>query len=405
MAKQTLIGFILGLFAIISIGCTEVSNEPDINVDIVFNNDLLFAEITTDQVCLGLGNEKAECDALASFTDDRTLKHAVALGDIDGDGDLDAVFASDVIRADDDHFSCLNLGNAKFDCTTFFADVHFSEDIALGDIDGDGDLDAVLPTRILDPESEIKHDHNRVCLGDGRGRFGCQRLSEDLNSSRGVALGDVNADGLLDAIFANDKQNTLCLGQGNAKFLCQFLSEDAITSNSVKLGDINGDDLLDVVFANSKQNHICTQRDNLAFECNPIENNTDHSSEVALGDLNNDGYLDAVFANDYRQTDESPPKFKDGIPNRVCMGNGKGSFNCEPINDDEFYTSSVALGDLNGDGHLDAAFANYRSNVSASQGQRNRACFGNDKGRFLCADVDSQTNFSLDVAIGKINNE
>ncbi len=402
MAKQKLLGLILCGLGAMLVGCGETA---PIEVDVVFYKDVLFAEIKTDQVCLGLETNTFRCDSMTAFTDDRTMKHAVALGDIDGDGDMDAVFASDVIRADDDHFACLNNGTGRFECITFFADGHFSEDVALGDIDRDGDLDAVMPTRILDPESDIKHDYNRICLGDGRGRFGCQRLSDDLNASRGVALGDVDADGHLDAVFANDNEDTLCLGQSDTTFQCQFLSEDVVTSNGVSLGDLNGDGRMDVVFANSKQNQVCLQNNNLSFSCKNVENNEDHSTEVALGDVNGDGRLDAVFANDWRQTSKDPPRFKDGVPNRICIGDGKGSFNCNPISEDEFYTSGVALADMNEDGHLDAVFSNFRSNLNATQGQRNRACFGNGQGRFLCVDINSQLNFSLDVAVGIINNE
>ena len=45
--------------------------------------------------------------------------------------------------------------------------------------------------------------HNRVCLGDGTGRFSCGDVSADTDESSGVALGDVNGDAFLDAVFAN----------------------------------------------------------------------------------------------------------------------------------------------------------------------------------------------------------
>ena len=60
-----------------------------------------------------------------------------------------------------------------------------------GDVDADGDLDAVVANR---------SQGNRVWRNDGSGSF--TDTSQVLGSfnSRGVALGDVDADGDLDAV-------------------------------------------------------------------------------------------------------------------------------------------------------------------------------------------------------------
>ena len=52
-----------------------------------------------------------------------------------------------------------------------------------------GNLDAVFAN---DPA------RNRVCLGDGAGGFTCSDVSADTNRSIDVALGDVDGDGNLD---------------------------------------------------------------------------------------------------------------------------------------------------------------------------------------------------------------
>ena len=43
--------------------------------------------------------------------------------------------------------------------------------------------------------------HNQVCLGDGRGRFTCADISPHSFNSFAVALGDLNGDRHLDALF------------------------------------------------------------------------------------------------------------------------------------------------------------------------------------------------------------
>jgi predicted nucleotidyltransferase len=71
--------------------------------------------------------------------------------------------------------------------------------VALGDVDGDGDLDAVLANSL---------ERNRVCLGDGNGSFVCSDVSTNTHNTAAVALGDVDDDGNLDAVFTNSGQQS-----------------------------------------------------------------------------------------------------------------------------------------------------------------------------------------------------
>ena len=64
-------------------------------------------------------------------------------------------------------------------------------------------------------------------------------------------MGDVNGDGDLDAVFANVAKNRLCWGDGSGSFFCGDVSSDSNTSRDVALGDVNGDGNLDAVFANT----------------------------------------------------------------------------------------------------------------------------------------------------------
>ena len=71
--------------------------------------------------------------------------------------------------------------------------------VALGDVDGDGDLDMVLVAPSLDLQ-------NRLYINDGTGRFADvtdTQLPDVADSTRAVVLGDVDSDGDLDlAAFA-----------------------------------------------------------------------------------------------------------------------------------------------------------------------------------------------------------
>src|SRR5690606_13588823 len=67
----------------------------------------------------------------------------VALGDLDGDGDLDAFVANDYSEFGEANQIWLNNGNGQFaaGATLGTNDGHA---VALGDLDGDGDLDALV---------------------------------------------------------------------------------------------------------------------------------------------------------------------------------------------------------------------------------------------------------------------
>jgi hypothetical protein len=200
--------------------------------------------------------------------------------------------------------------------------------VALGDIDGDSNLDAVFAGT----------GRNRVCLGDGSKGFACRDISTDANDTLGVALGDINGDGKLDAVFANvtdstveGDSNRLCLGDGSGGFTCGDVSSDTNITRGVALGDIDGDGDLDAVFANfAQQNRVCVVDGSGRIACSDVSSDTNDTQGVALGDIDGDGDLDAVFANS-RQ------------PNRVCLGDKLGGFVCNSTSDEADDTPGVAV--------------------------------------------------------------
>src|SRR5690242_11525081 len=72
--------------------------------------------------------------------------------------------------------------------------------------------------------------------------------------------------------------------------------------------------------------------------------------DIAVGDFNGDGMLDLVTANDGMSTEHTAS---------VLLGNGDGIFQDAVNYTTDLYSSAVAVGDLNSDGKLDLAVANY----------------------------------------------
>ena len=349
--------------------------------------DTIFANIDQpNRICLGDGTSGFTCSDVSA---DTNSSEGVALGDVNGDTFLDAVFAN----IDQPNRICLGDGAGGFTCSDVSADTNDSSSVALGDVNGDTFLDTVFADSGPFPITEVIGEQNQICLGDGTGDFTCSDVSTDTNDSFGVALGDVNGDTFLDAVFANFfDSNRICLGDGMGGFTCSDVSADTNDSSGVALGDVNGDTFLDAVFANfgpiflpsiGERNRICLGDGMGGFTCSDVSADTNSSEGVALDDVNGDTFPDAVFAN-FDQ------------PNRICLGDGAGGFTCSDVSADTNDSFEVALGDVNGDTFPDAVFAN---NFSDS----NRVCLGDGAGGFTCSDVSADTDDSSGVALGEVD--
>ncbi len=138
---------------------------------------------------------------------DSDFTNVVVMGDVDGDGDLDLVFGNF-----GQNRLYLNDGKGKFTDATASRlpkDSDFTWAAALGDVDGDGDLDLVFGNI-----GSIPAELNRLYLNDGKGKFSdatASRLPRDNNDTFAVALGDVDGDGDLDLVLTTHGQNRLYL--------------------------------------------------------------------------------------------------------------------------------------------------------------------------------------------------
>ncbi len=296
-------------------GCADLSSEALPSTGIAlgdFNSDgRLDAVIANDgvenRVCLGDGLGGFACSKLNT---DAYPSRGVAVGLVNGDNRLDAVFVNGGISRRNDRV-CFGDSNGAFSsCRDVSADAYMGAGVALADMNKDGFLDAVF--------ANANNENNRICLGNGNGGFACSPVSADAFPSNDVAIGDFDNDLNLDAVFANgvSQFNRVCFGDGAGGFKqpCQNAGADAFSSTAVALGNVDDDNNLDAVFANSDEaDQICLGDGAGGFACNDVRPDNLPTRDVALGDVNGDGKLDAVFAI-YGQS------------NRVCIGDGQGLF-------------------------------------------------------------------------------
>ena len=269
----------------------------------------------------------------------------VSLGDLDGDGDLDAFVAS---FANQPNFVWLNDGDGNFVDNGQRLGDHSSRSVSLGDVDGDGDLDAFVAN---------SYAPDRVYLNDGGGNFTDSGQVLGYGASYDARLGDLDGDGDLDVFVANafgeGGSNGVWLNDGGGNFVDsgQFLD----SGGAVRLGDVDGDGDLDAFVVNPASNTVWLNDGDGSFADSGqalSAYGTYASRDVGLADLDGDGNLDAFVVD-----------FNPSGGNRVWSGDGSGNFTDSGQRLGDRSSQGVSLGDVDGDGDLDAFVSNGETNV------------------------------------------
>ena len=145
----------------------------------------------------------------------RPHTHALEVGDINRDGKLDLVTAN---NEDGDVSVLLGDGQGGFKRAprSPFACGPSPYPVALADVNGDRNLDIVVPNTAPGPSTVT------VLLGDGRGDFRAAPQSPFKAGDRAyfVAVADLNGDGKPDIVATHDDASiaTILLGDGKGNF-------------------------------------------------------------------------------------------------------------------------------------------------------------------------------------------
>jgi hypothetical protein len=261
-----------------------------------------------------------------------------ALGDLNGDKSLDIFFTEGTSNQ-----VWLNNGKGKFSNSNQNLASPDSEEVALGDLDDDGDLDAFVVNWNGKPD--------QVFLNDGHGKFSDsgQQLGNWFGSD--VALGDVDQDGDLDALVSNngedaDNATVLWLNDGHGKFTDSGQRLGFTNASAVALGDLDGDRDLDAFIANSSHaganpaDKVWLNDGHGVFSDSGQSLGSFYDLTVELGDLDGDGDLDAFTG------------IWQGLA-RVWLNDGKGKFVDSKVRIVSLNSAGAAIADLDGDVDLD----------------------------------------------------
>lgn len=289
-----------------------VGTRPDALVvgDVDGDGDLDFLTAADDlsrTVSLRLNNGQGNFDRGQEISTGQFPK-SVALGDIDGDGDLDLLVASSGSNAVSIR---RNDGTGSFSGSQEVPVGTSPTDVVVGDVDGDGDLDLLTADYGNNRLFSGGGTTVSVRLNDGQGNFsGTQQVTVGLGPYA-LAIGDIDGDGDLDLLTANSGRSTptasgnttvsvrLNDGQGNFSGNQEF--SVGATPEELVLGDIDGDGDLDVLIAkgfSSSSSAVSVRLNNGRGQFSgtqEVEVGTAPNALV-LGDVDGDGDLDLLTA-------------------------------------------------------------------------------------------------------------
>jgi hypothetical protein len=168
------------------------------------------------------------------------------------------------------------------------------------DLNADGKLDIVVT-------NQQGVSTASVLLGNGDGTFGAYKtISPVVAGPNGLVAKDVNGDGKPDLVIAgggagNMNNVGLLLGNGDGTFQAQQTFTAGMNPAGVWVGDINGDGLPDAIVGNQGSNNLTYLQGMGAqgFAAGVTVEMLANSGPqiVAVADLNNDKLLDVVTAN------------------------------------------------------------------------------------------------------------
>lgn len=292
----------------------------------------------------------------------------LAIGDVDGDGDIDIVDASHGLYYGTGQIRLyLNNGQGHYTEVTSThvpIDSVESNGLTLGDIEGDGDLDLFSANR---PYGSFGGGENTLYLNDGNGYFTdvSHRLLRYNERTKSGILADLTGDGAIDLLTASGPSGTnrVYVNDGTGHFQEQtttYIPVDADTLNIYRFlpADVDGDWDLDIILVNAWRSHPTFSRQHEEIWLNDgsghftrrqdllISRPEDAGQDGDVYELNGDGFPDFVVG----QVEQSELYLSSGPASYINVTTSQ--FPATNRN------NQLRFGDMSGDGQVDLFLGN-----------------------------------------------
>ncbi|MFY0606183.1 MAG: CotH kinase family protein [Cyclobacteriaceae bacterium] len=285
------------------------------------------------------------------------------VGDLDGDGKPDLVFAN----------SAGSSVSVLRNVTSEAGEIHFDDkidfttgpdpfDVTVGDLDGDGKLDLATVNSANATLSVLRN----TSTGAGVISFGTKQDFTTGDFPFAVSIADIDGDGKLDLATANLVGSTVSVlrntsaGAGLIDFASKLDFASEAAPIDIAIADLNGDGKLDLATANWASDSFTLLANNsasagvISYDLKVAIFVGDTTRSIAIGDLNDDGKPDIALAMPYNQmvsvlsnTNSAPGTFS--FSERMELSTGSGPVVTE-------------IADINGDGKPDLATGNDGTN-------------------------------------------
>ena len=274
--------------------------------------------------------------------------------------------------------------------------------LAIADFNGDGHPDAAVA-------GQHSTSQFATLLGQAGGTFSAPQFVDVSDNGNGVespvlTSGDFDGDGKPDIVVAGESASNLSTagalaffkGNGDGTFAAPVVSDaGAPPVQAITAADLNKDHKVDLVYGSSGQLSIALGAGNGTFSAPTNAGSPENPVAIAVADLNGDGVADIAVADGGTIGSSAG-----GV--QIYLGKGDGSFSNPATVTVGQNPTTIAVGDVNGDGKADLIVPTGTATVGVWQ---MAVLLGNGNGTFQAPRFFATDFGPASIAIADYNND